>query len=200
MSDHITKTSQLPTPAIGPRHAHLLGVAVEAGAKIATIKVLIELLKTHSDPMVKNAASVIEDTCVEPWIEGLAPEVENSFDVSQVDRYDLVLPADGDAFIGSDDKCAVQITLDHVSRRHAKVTHREDNGDHTWVVSLEKPIQRGTRVGLKVGDEEISRSALDREFGDGPTLQVKPGDTIEIGLNKITLHFPTEPYKKQDAE
>lgn len=198
MSEHVTKTSQLPTPVIGPRHAHLMGVAIEAGAKIATIQTLISLLQNHEDPMVKGAAGLIAETCVEPWIESLAPEMENSFDVSSVDKYDLVLPADGKATIGSSERCDVQIELDHVQSTHVTVTHYEENNDHVWTVNLERPITRHTRIGLKVGDAELSRSSEDRSFGEGPTLKVKPGDTIEIGLNKILLHFPTEPYPKKD--
>jgi hypothetical protein len=169
----VTKTNEIPFTDLGPNDVLRIRKTMEAVSGTAIAVLFLEMLKKHSDPSVVFAATQLEEL-VQPLISQSLEK--HSIEPTKPDRYELKLSSVSNTYsIGSSSYDTLQI--EGLASEHLRVLRFRE----TWQVYL---LGAGT---LLVGDQRVhrvdSRGGTDSRY----SLEVKPGDTLQLGMIHITL-------------
>lgn len=85
------KDNQLK-PVITPTTAIALGEQVDQAGTVAAVKSFLSLLDVHTDPMVRGAAQVLGELCIQPWVAEQVAKIEEEFKPNQDEEHFLTLP------------------------------------------------------------------------------------------------------------
>lgn len=81
-----------PKPVITPTTASALGELADHAGTVAVVKSFLSLLDVHTDPMVRGAAQVLGELCVQPWVAEQVAKIEEEFKPNQDEEHFLTLP------------------------------------------------------------------------------------------------------------
>lgn len=179
----ITKTDQIERRPMRPSDLQPMREAAEAMTKAMAVELALELLRVHSDPVVRDAAHMIHDTCAKHWIEQQSRFGVSVMTPTDVDIYDLVLegPRETILRVGSHESYAVSVSS------AGKTCLRLHHSSCGWLMIVEDGEVTVTHT-----QDAVVEAYRGRLGERGQAVPVEAGDVLRIGNNEVRLHAPQD--------